>query len=617
MRFFAEDLATLLAERFAGAAVAPASPAPHALPLSISSFVGRKEAVADALAWLRNPDVRLLTFTGPGGVGKTRLALEVGGRLQKDFADGAAFVDLASLSDAALVPSAIVQALGMTEEKSGPLSIPVLQDYLAAKQLLLILDNFERLLDASPVVVQLLGRSPGLKILVTSRSPLRVDGEQELPVDPMDLPNLKALPHLEQLAHTEAVDLFVRRASSVLPGFALNAANASAVAEICVRLDGLPLAIESAAARMQFFRNAPMLRAQLDPRLPFLEHGRRDAPARQQTMRNAIGWSYDLLSSATQSLLRQLAIFPAGCTVEAAEFVANAAETGGADVRDGLEMLVEARLLRVDEESTHRQRFSMLETIREYGLEQLAAHGPVEETRRAFAGYFVALAEQAEEELQGPLQAEWLDRLEADLDNLRMAILVLIEETDAGAALRLGASLWRFWSYRGYRREARSWLERAVALDQEADSPDRAKALYSLGTLAVDRGEYDTARAVFEASLTIRRHLGDERGVAESLNALGAVATDQEDYDRARALLNESLTIRRRLDVRRDVARSLYNLANLAREEGQLVEARCTLRRIPRDLGGTARLRHQRICQPSLRRRTPLPGRHRERRASC
>ena len=357
-------------------------------------------------------------MTGPGGTGKTRLALQAAAELLDDFADGVFFVPLAALSDPDLVPHAIAGALSVHEESDQPL-VDRLKDFLAAKQVLLVLDNVEHLVDAAPVVGELLGVAPKLKVLVTSRVPLRLRAEREYPVPPLGLPRRKPPPTPEQLSQYEAVRLFIERAQAVKPDFAVDNANAPALAEICHRLDGLPLAIELAAARVRMLSPQAML-ARLEQRLPMLTGGARDAPERQRTLRDTIAWSYDLLEPDEQVLFRRLAVFVGGATFEAVEAVAN--PDGDLDVFGGLERLLEHSLLRQEEGPEGEPRFTMLETIREFGLEQLAQNDEETEARNRHVVLFQALIENSDEELSGPDQSSWFARLDADHDNLQLAM---------------------------------------------------------------------------------------------------------------------------------------------------------------------------------------------------
>jgi predicted ATPase/class 3 adenylate cyclase len=544
---------------------------PHNLPLQPTPFLGRERETAEIVALLRAPDTRLLTLAGPGGTGKTRLALHAGANLLEDFADGVFFVPLAPLSDPELVPSAIARTLGIREEGDQPLWERIRHE-LATKQLLLVLDNVEHLVEAAPAVGALLAACPKLKVLATSRLPLRLRAEREFPVPPLALPPVsEALP--EELLRYEAVRLFVERAHAVRPEFALTAESAPVVAEICRRLDGLPLAIELAAARVRILPPATLL-ARLGQRLSLLTGGPRDAPARQQTLHNTIAWSHDLLSSEDQILFRRVAVFAGGAVLEAAEAVAD--PEGALDVFSGLERLVEQSLLRSEAGADDEPRFTMLETIRAYGLKRLEEKGEAEATQRAHADFFVALTVEAEPRLTGPEQGAWLERLEAEHDNLRAALGWTLAH-DAQTALRLAGSLSWFWRYRAHITEGRSWLERAVAACPGL-TRERVKALHGAGVLARQQSDNEQAAVLLEEALVLAREVGDERGVADALASLGNLASEQGDLARAENLFTEALAQWRRLENTDGIAGELGSLALLALDRGDLSLAETRLR---------------------------------------
>ena len=567
---------------------------PNNLPLQRSPLIGREREVAEVERLLLREDVGLLTLTGPGGTGKTRLALQVAAEVLDRFEDGVFFVALAPLADPGLVGSAIAQALGVRESGERPL-LDSLKDYLREKRLLLVLDNFEHLLAAAPVVSELLGANPGLKVLVTSRAVLHLYGEHDYPVPPLALPARQPLPPLEALTQYETVRLFIERARAAKPDFAVTNANAPAVAEICHRLDGLPLAIELAAARVRLLPPEALLR-RLDHRLPLLVGGPRDLPARQQTLRGAIAWSYDLLDESERALFRQLAVFVGGCTLEAAEAVCadrttdHRPRTTGQlqssvvrglcsdEVLDVLASLVDKNLLHQHEQEDREPRFTMLETIREYALEQLEASGEAGLLRSRHLEFFLALAEQAAPELTGPKQGRWLERLEREHDNLRAALDWALERGQAELGLRLAGALGRFWEVRGFLSEGQRRLDRALALGASDQPPAsagaRSAALNVAGTLAYIRSDYERAAALHQDSLTLRRELGDRSGIATSLHNLSRVRFYQGDRERAVALCEESLGLRRELDDKRGIAMSLNTLGVIARNRGDQTAAR-------------------------------------------
>jgi predicted ATPase/class 3 adenylate cyclase len=527
-------------------------PGGSALPILPSALIGRDWELTIVRDLLLRADMRLLTLTGAPGTGKTRLGLQLATDLRDQFSDSAYFVALAPISDPGLVPLAIGHALGLQDGGDRPF-VDVLKEYLRPKHMLLVLDNFEHLVAAAPFVADLLESTPRLRLLVTSRAPLHLRAEHEFPVPPLALPTTEQLRRLDSLERFAAVTLFVERARAINPDFALAEANARAVAEICIRLDGLPLAIELAAARSKLLPPQAML-ARLERRLPLLVGGARDLPTRQQTLRGAIAWSHDLLDKADQRLFRRLAVFVGGWTVPAAETWCNPNAERSVEVLDGVASLLDKSLVRQEISTDPEPRFGMLETIREYALDQLEASGEGPEMRDRHLDYYLALAEEADAGLLGPGQVGWCDRLEAEHDNVRAAfawVLTALDDhvpatsgltraaTRLEAGIRLADALELFWMLRGHSRE--TW-QRVMGLAEHtaANTEARAKILVIGGYMAHCLLEHETAVRLVDEGLLIWRALGGVRDIAVALTRRGVIAIWQGDYAGATAALTEA-----------------------------------------------------------------------------
>lgn len=549
------------------------------LPVPLTLFIGREKELEATCALLRQEGVRLVTLTGPGGAGKTRMALQIAHSVLPTFTGGVYFVPLAAINDPPLVIAAIAQTLGLMEAGNRPL-VEAIKSHLRGKQLLLVLDNFEQVLDAAPLVADMMLDVPGLKALVTSRARLRLRGEHEFSVPPLTMPDTHSLPTVDRLLQYEAVRLFVDRAVALRPSFAVTNENAPAVVEICARLDGLPLAIELAAARIKILSAEAML-AKLQNRLKLLTGGERDLPERQQTLRRAIEWSYDLLDAQEQALFRRIAAFSGSRSLEATEAVCNTASETNAgpllpldiDTVEGVSSLVDKNLLQQAAFLGSETRFRMLETIQEYAREKLdeSAEGRLLQLRHA--EYFLLMAQQAEPELRGPKQVEWLERLEAEHDNFRWALKLAVEQDREETALLMGSALMPFWRMRGHFSEGRNWLEAALAASS-IPGPARAKALMALGTLASSQGDYLRAKAALEESLALFRQLGDKVSIATSLRNLGNESRMQGNYDAARTYFGEGLRIARELDSRWEIAAFLGDLGVVTQTLGDMEASR-------------------------------------------
>jgi predicted ATPase/DNA-binding XRE family transcriptional regulator len=566
------DRATLLAAARQAANAAPLDPTPQitvfsSLPIPSTRLIGREQEIAESTQLLDKGDARLLTLTGPGGVGKTRLALEVASRSVD--AENAVFVDLAPINDPDLVATSIVRALGLRDAGDG-LPADLLADALRDKQLLLVLDNFEHVITARSTVGNLISGCPRLKVLVTSRTPLHLQGEQEYPVPPLATPDPSEQSPISESEKLPAVTLFIQRARVADPHFRFDEESAPDVVEVCYRLDGLPLAIELAAARIKLLP-PQVLVERIGHRLPLLASGPQDAPARHQTMRATIAWSHDLLSSESQTLFRRLAVFAGGCTLEAIEAVC---ADGLPDVLDQLSELADQGLVQRVGNHNGAPRFRMQEVVREFAREMLEASGESPEIQRNCSQYYLEFSSLAKGQLYGPEQGKWITRLAMEEANLEAALEIALDQSDAKSALQLGSNLWPFWMRRGHFGEGRMWLERALATGEDVPSIVRAEALVCLGYLAIDLADYPRAKSLFEASLDLSRELVDEDWITTSNNGLALVAWYRGEYDEARSLQEAILEFWRARGERRLEAITLHTLGDIAHAVVQTEVAR-------------------------------------------
>ncbi len=538
----------------------------------LSQIIGRRAEISAIAQLLRDDKIRLVTMTGIGGTGKTRLAHAVAETMMDEFADGVFMIELSSVSLPELVPASIAQPLGVKDAGGRPF-LDILKDYLSDKQMLLVLDNFEQIVEAAPQIAEILVAAPSLKILVTSRFLLRITAEREFVVPPLSPPPNEPLSSFEKLSRNEAVRLFAERALSADPSFGLTDENVRGVAAICSRLEGLPLAIELAAARTRVLTPKAIL-SKLDSRLQFLRGGPRDLPERQRTMEGAIDWSYDLLDEDEKAVFRRLAVFSASFSLEAAEAICGDSDsTNEILVIDIVSSLLDKSLLRRINGQGAEHRFSMLEVVREYAADTLEAAGEHDSIGRAHAEYFVGLGEKAEPFLQAAHSAEWLDRLEDEHDNLRAAMQWSLTN-EPHMAVRLAAAVRNFWLLHSHLSEGYRWLK--AALERGGDPPPelRFKVMNGLGLAARFRGDYETARKAYADGLAAGQEAGDRQGVALSSRGLGLVAMQQGDAPAARKYFESGIAISRELDDKFGIAISLSFLGDLARTERDFARAR-------------------------------------------
>lgn len=556
------------------------------LPAHLTSLIGREQDTAAVCALLQREEVRLVTLTGIGGIGKTRLSIEVANRLLATFADGVAFVPLAPIVHPGLVLPTIKHVLGLVQPARGQSSDhrDDLKAFLQDRHMLLVLDNFEHVLSAAPNLTYLLLACPRLKLLVTSRAVLHVQGEHEFAVPPLALPKRTHLQATEVLTQYAAVALFLERALAIKPDLSLTKANMQAIATICVHLEGLPLAMELAAARVKLLPPRALLQQLTQTqRMEVLTGGTRDVPERQQTLRNALAWSYNLLDEVEKQLFRLLSVFVGGCTLEAIAAVSAAMTGKVVPLLDTLASLIDKSLLQQTEQDGEVARFVMLETIREYGLDCLVTNGEMEIVQQAHAAYYVTLAEEAEPEYGGSQQAVWLERLEREHDNLRAVMLWSLEQARTEEVeetklrreigLRMGGALRRFWLVHAHMNEGRGFLERAFAISKEVGIAVRAKALIAGANLAIAQNDYERTETLCRTGLTLYRELGDQAGIAFSLHLLGSTVWNRGNESEGRSLIEEALALFRKLDDKSQIAWTLYLLGLFDSGQGKYASA--------------------------------------------
>jgi len=547
----------------------PARPK-HNLPAPLTSFIGRRRELDEIANLLKQS--RLLTLTGPPGTGKTRLALQVAAQVLEDFSDGVYLVQLAPLKDPALVADAVARTLGLTEATEQATE-KILANYLRSKELLLILDNFEHLLEAAPLVESLLSGAHDLRCLATSREALRLYGEQEYPVPPLGLPDMSDVVSSSALKDHEAVALFIQRAQAAKPEFTLTEKDATGVAEICVRLDGLPLAIELAAAQVKLFSPRALL-SQLESRFTALKDGPRGMPERQRTLRGAFDWSYELLDDAEKTLFTRLSVFQGGLTIESVEAVCS--RELPIDVLDGLSLLLNKNLLRLEEGPEGEPRFTMLETIHDFARERLQESGEMEEINRRHAEYFIALAERAEPHTRGgPEQISWLRRLEAEHNNMRAVYRWSMDSGEVELGLRLVGALGYFWWRQGHYAEGQQWTERALNTIEAVRPEVRASVYSTAGRVFFYLDQPASCRRVLGEALVLYRELGDRRETGWThIHLMMPSAGRRDEYEGAVANFEKGMALLREAGDKSGIAQALTNLGEHARLNGDFLKAR-------------------------------------------
>ncbi|MCA1625945.1 MAG: tetratricopeptide repeat protein, partial [Acidobacteria bacterium] len=541
---------------------------PNNLSAPNSAIIGREREIAEIENLLLQPKTTLLTLTGVGGTGKTRLAQEIALRMLPEFLDGAFFVALDAMRNAELVAPTIAQTLGV-KEASGKSIVEMLKNFLQAKQILLVADNFEQVVLAAPFFTEILDNAPLVKILVTSRAMLKIQAEREFCVPPLDLPDNAAQTSLENLTEFESVKLFLERAKSIKPNFAPTNENAPVIAEICLRLEGLPLAIELAAARIKIL-SPEQISARLENRLKLLTGGSKDLPARRQTMRGVIAWSYDLLEADEKILFRRLAVFAGGFTIEAVESICSPDEI---DTLNSLTSLIENNLVKQTETANGESRFRLLEVVREYAQEILATSNEGELIRRNHATFFLKLAQAAEPEILGGQGAKWLALIEEEHNNFRAAFF-WAAASDTETAVNLAGALRDFWVLRNQLTEGREWFETALERAGGTPAAARFKLFSGLGQAARFQGDFAAAQKAYQEGLTAGKESNDLRQIAVANRGLAAVVKGQGDFAAARKFYEEALAISREIDEKFGIAVSLNALGDLARVEGDYAAAR-------------------------------------------